>query len=401
MKKRTKNMTPAMSFIILLGIVSMFSDMTHEGATSIRGAYLYLLGASASTIGFVSGLGELVGYSLRYVFGIITDKTKKYRTMTIVGYIIDVLAVPALALVGKNGWVLASILLVVERTGKAMKKPAKNTIMSFAAKSEGAGKSFAIQEALDQLGAFLGPLFLYFIMLFKTKDTLESYRLAYLFLAIPAFLTIAFLLFAKRKFPHPEDFEKESEVEEKFVMKPSFVSYIFAISLFAFGFIDFSLITMHVSRSNLISENALPLIYAFSMLIDALSALYFGMMYDKKGIKALITSTIIASTFSLFVFGINTKTSMIIGLILWGIGMGAEESIFKAVVTNILPKENRARGYGIFEFSFGVFWFLGSWLMGVMYERSIIALIAISIIAQLLSIPLYILSDKKRKAELN
>ncbi len=238
-------------------------------------------------------------------------------------------------------------------------------------------------------------------MLFKTKDTLESYRLAYLFLAIPAFLTIAFLLFAKRKFPHPEDFEKESEKEEGFVMKPSFVSYIFAISLFAFGFIDFSLITMHVSRSNLISENALPLIYAFSMLIDALSALYFGIMYDKKGVKALITSTIIASTFSLFVFGFNTKTTMIIGLILWGIGMGAEESIFKAVVTNILPKENRARGYGIFEFSFGVFWFLGSWLMGVMYEKSIIALIAISIIAQLLSIPLYILSDKKRKAELN
>ncbi len=162
MKKRTKNMTPAMSFIVLLGIVSMFSDMTHEGATSIRGAYLYLLGASASTIGFVSGLGELVGYSLRYVFGIITDKTKKYRTMTIAGYVIDVLAVPALALVGENGWVLASILLVVERTGKAMKKPAKNTIMSFAAKSEGAGKSFAIQEALDQLGAFLGPVFFVF-----------------------------------------------------------------------------------------------------------------------------------------------------------------------------------------------------------------------------------------------
>ena len=143
-----------MAFIILFGIVSLFSDMTHEGASSIRGAYLSLLGASAGTIGFVSGLGELAGYSLRYVFGRITDRTKLYWPMTIAGYVLDVLAVPALALTGKHGWIAACALLIIQRTGRAIKKPAKDTIMSFAASQEGVGKSFGIQEVLDQIGAF-------------------------------------------------------------------------------------------------------------------------------------------------------------------------------------------------------------------------------------------------------
>jgi MFS family permease len=147
------------------------------------------LGASAATIGFISGLGELIGYSMRYVFGKLTDKTKKYWPMVIAGYILDVLAVPALALVGENGWVLACGLLVVQRMGKAIKKPAKDTIMSFAATQEGVGKSFGLQEVLDQIGAFLGPVLLYVIMLFKTEGTtLQMYTYCFAALAIPGAL---------------------------------------------------------------------------------------------------------------------------------------------------------------------------------------------------------------------
>ena len=157
---KSKRLSQAMLFILLFGIVSLFSDMTHEGASSIRGAYLSLLGASAGTIGFVSGLGELIGYSMRYVFGKLTDRTKQYWPMTIAGYLLDVLAVPALALVGEHGWIGACGLLIVQRMGKAIKKPAKDTILSFAAAQEGVGKSFGIQEVLDQIGAFLGPVLL-------------------------------------------------------------------------------------------------------------------------------------------------------------------------------------------------------------------------------------------------
>ena len=385
---KDKKFSRAMLFIILFGIVSLFSDMTHEGASSIRGAYLALLGASAGTIGFISGLGELVGYSMRYVFGKITDKTKKYWPM-----------VPALALVGDKGWIAASILLVIQRMGKAIKKPAKDTIMSFAASQEGVGKSFGIQEMLDQIGAFLGPFFLYLVMLFKTEgSTFEIYRTCFAFLAIPGFITILLLLFTKNKFPNPESFEPESKKEDAFVMKKSFVYYIVGISLFAFGFMDYALIIMHISKSlaglSLISEETLPLLYAGAMLVDAIAALIFGHIYDKKGVKALVISTLISAPFSLFIFGIKSEWAILFGLVLWGVGMGAQESILKAAVTSMVPKKNRASGYGIFECSFGIFWFLGSWLLGVLYSVSIPLMIGISILAQVLAIPFYLSVSK-------
>ena len=205
---RGKKMSQAMAFIVLFGIVSLFSDMTHEGASSIRGAYLALLGASAGTIGFISGLGELVGYSMRYVFGKLTDKSKHYWPMTIAGYVLDVLAVPALALVGEHGWIWACALLVIQRMGKAIKKPAKDTIMSFAASQEGVGRSFGIQEVLDQIGAFAGPVLLYLVMLFQTDGTTFAvYSRCFAVLAIPGAITILLLLFTRMKFPNPERFE--------------------------------------------------------------------------------------------------------------------------------------------------------------------------------------------------
>jgi len=397
MKKN--KLSSAMAFIILLGVVSLFSDMTHEGASSIRGAYLSLLGASAATIGFVSGLGELIGYSLRYIFGKLTDRTKKYWTMTIIGYVIDVLAVPLLALVHQNGWILACFLLILERTGKAIKKPAKNTILSFAASQEGVGKSFAIQEAMDQLGAFIGPVLLYFVMLFKTGNDYEVYTFCFAVLAIPALLTIVFLFVAKKKFPNPEQFEPEVNNTKSFTMKTSFILYIGAISLFAFGFIDFSLITMHVAKKRLFTSEQLPLLYAAAMIVDAVAALFFGLLYDKKGFKVLMFSTVISSFFSLFVFGFSSQSMIIIGIILWGIGMGAQESVLKAAVSNMVSKQNRAAGYGIFECSFGIAWFLGSWLLGALYDNSIILMIILSVFAQMLSIPFYWLSDNRQKKE--
>lgn len=395
-----------MLFILLFGIVSLFSDMTHEGASSIRGAYLTLLGASAAAIGFVSGFGELVGYSMRYVFGRLADKTKQYWPMTILGYILDVLAVPALALVGENGWIGACALLIIQRMGKAIKKPAKDTIMSFAASQEGAGKSFAIQEVLDQIGAFLGPILLYLVMLFKTEGSaFEIYSLCFAVLAVPGVITLILLFVTKHKFPNPEQFEPSPKKYIPFKMKKEFLFYIGGISLFAFGFVDYSIIIMHVSRnfsdlaaglqetSAIINSGTLPLLYAGAMLVDAVAALVFGLLYDKKGVRVLVWSTLISAPFAIFIFTFNSISAVLFGIVLWGIGMGAQESILKAAVTNMVPKSCRATGYGIFECSFGIFWFLGSWALGALYDVSIPAMAAVSVITQLAAIPLYILSQ--------
>lgn len=392
-----RGMSTAMVFILMFSVVSLFSDMTHESASSIRGAFLALLGASATVIGFVSGLGELVGYGMRYVFGRLTDRTHRYWPMIVVGYVLDIIAVPALALVGEHGWVAACALLIVQRMGKAIKKPAKDTVLSFAASQEGAGKSFAIQEMLDQIGAFLGPLLLYVIMLFKTDGSdYNRYTFCFAMLAIPGALTLVLLWLTRRRFPNPEKFEPTPTVMVPFKMKGRFVLYIAGISLCAFGFIDYSLVLMHVSRLHLFSVSTLPLLYAGAMLIDAFSALFFGYLFDRWKSLALVASTLLSCTYALFIFGISTQWAIVVGVALWGIGMGAQESILKAAVTTLVPKQSRATGYGVFECSFGIFWFLGSWLLGALYDYSLTAMIVVSIVAQLAAIPLYVLSHKRR-----
>jgi len=261
-----KYLRGAVAFITLMGVVSLFSDMTHEGARSILGEYLNLAGASGAAIGFVSGVGELCGYSLRLLSGIFADKTKKYWTLVIAGYALQVLAIPALALIPENGWVIACGLVILERVGKAIKKPAKNTLVSFAASEIGTGKGFAYQEFLDQLGAFLGPVILFVIAAIKgTGDLFSTYRLSFAVLGIPALITIALVVLAKVKYPHPEMFEKAADAPTEFHTQKSFVLYMAAICLFAFGFADFTLITLHAARTEAFPASTLSLLYAAAM----------------------------------------------------------------------------------------------------------------------------------------
>ncbi|MCH4155694.1 MAG: MFS transporter [Muribaculaceae bacterium] len=394
MKKR--KVSAAMAFIILFGMVSMMSDVVHEGAASIHGAFLSLLGASAGTIGFVSGLGELTGYSLRYVFGRITDRTRSYWPMTIIGYALDIIAVPALALVGPHGWIAACVLLIVQKMGKAIKKPAKDTILSFAASQEGVGKSFAIQEMLDQIGAFLGPLLLYVVMLLKTSgSTYQIYSFCFAVLAIPGAITLILLFITRRNFPHPEKFEPEPKEYVPFLMRRQFILYIAGISLFAFGFVDYSMVAMHIARTwcvvqtSFINATTLPLLYSGAMLIDAVAAMVFGIMFDRRGSRALVLSTLLSAPAAILIFAAHSVAALLVGLALWGIGMGAQESVLKAAVTTMVPKSSRATGYGLFECSFGIFWFLGSWLIGILYDFSIPVMVSVSLVAQLAAIPLF------------
>ena len=389
-----------MTFITLMGIVSLFSDMTHEGARSILGEYLNLAGASAATIGFVSGIGELCGYSLRLLSGFLADKTKKYWTLVIAGYTLQVLAIPALALIPENGWVIACGLVIAERIGKAVKKPAKNTLVSFAAGEIGTGKGFAYQEFLDQLGAFLGPVILFSIAAFKANgDLFSTYRVSFAVLGVPALITVGLVLFCRNKYPNPEIFEKAQEEKTEFRIKKSFVFYMIAICLFAFGFADFTLITLHAAKTQAFPESALSLLYAGAMAVDAFSALFFGWLFDRIGLRALMISTFCSAFFSCFVFLTGNPWMIAAGILLWGIGMGAQESIMKAAVSRIVPRSMRSTGFGIFETGFGIAWFLGSWLLGALYDFDPALTVYVSVAVQLSAIVFYLLCIRRQKKE--
>lgn len=317
----------------------------------------------------------------------------------IVGYALQVLAVPLLALVPENGWLLASSLIILERSAKALKKPAKNSLVSFAASEIGTGKGFAYMEVLDQVGAFIGPVIIFLMSYFGGKGSeLETYHRSFSILLIPALITIVLVIFAWRKYPHPEVFEKKSEkCEEKFQIKLPFVLFMVAISLFAFGFADFSILSLHSATNGFFPQSTISLLYALAMAVDAVAALVFGNLYDKIGLKSLVIATIISSFFPFFAFVSNKPWMVIMGIVLWGIGMGAEESIMKSAVASIVPKNMRSTGFGVFETVFGIAWFLGSWLLGVLYDSNITLMAVVSFVSQVLAIVLYLITIKAEK----
>lgn len=377
----------ALKFIILLGSVSLFADVTYEGARSINGQYLAILGASATAVGIIAGFGELIGYALRLISGYLTDKTKKYWTITIIGYAVNLFAVPLLALAGN--WEVAAFLIIIERFGKSIRTPARDLMLSHATSRIGRGWGFGLHEALDQIGAVSGPLIVALVLYFK-----GSYQNCFSLLIVPALLALITLFVAKINYPNPRDFEIEEIKLETKTFSKTFWLYILAVSLVAAGYADFALIAFHFKKVSIISDNWIPAFYALAMCTDAISALFFGRLFDKIGTFTLVIAILLSCLFAPFVFLGNFYLALI-GMVLWGVGMGVQESIMRAAISNMININKRGFAYGIFNTAYGISWFIGSALIGVLYDLSINYLVLFSVFTQLVALLILVVLTRK------
>jgi len=336
-----------LKFVILLGVVSLFADMTYEGARSITGPYLALLGASGAVVGVVAGFGELIGYALRLVSGYVSDRTGRYWAVVLVGYFVNLLAVPLLALAGR--WEVAALLMIMERMGKAIRNPSRDAMLSHATQSIGRGWGFGLHEAMDQVGAILGPLIIAGVLYFN-----GGYRISFAILFIPALLALIVLLLARALYPHPRDLEVASVELETKGFSRTFWLYLAAISLIAAGYVDFPLISYHFEKLSVVSKVWIPIFYAVAMGVDALSALFFGRLFDRTGLSILIVVSLLSPLFAPLVFWGGFHWALA-GMALWGVGMGAQESIMRAAIADMVPMNRRSMAYGIFNAGFGFF----------------------------------------------
>ncbi len=370
----------AVRFVVMVGVISLFADMTHEGGRSIFGPFLSQLGAGATIVGVAAGLGELIGCTLRLVSGRLADKTGRYWAIATFGYMLNLLPVPLLALAGH--WSMAVAFIFMERAGRALRTPPRDAMLSFAGSHIGSGWAFAVNEALDQAGATLGPLLVAALMF-----THNDYRLSFAFLIVPALLCWGCVGLARYWFPHPRDLHISNPKLDTRGFDRPFWFYLAGTACVAAGFADYPLIAYHFEKTALVQRDWIPVFYAVAMLSDALAALVFGSMYDRKGNSVVILSILISIPFAPLVF-LGDFTSALVGAVLWGVGMGAQESIFKAAVASMAPAQRRGTAFGIFNMSFGIFWFAGSAVMGIFYDLSIPALVVFSILMQLLAVPL-------------
>ncbi|MGC9527128.1 MAG: MFS transporter [Limnospira sp.] len=370
----------ALRFILLLGTVSLCADMTYEGARSITGAYLATLGASGTVVGLVAGLGELIGYGLRLLVGYLSDATGKYWRITTLGYALNTAVVPLLAWAGN--WQTAAGLMLGERTGKAIRTPPRDVLLSHAALKLGGGLGFGIHEAMDQIGAVMGPLVVALMLTWN-----QGYRGGFAILALPAVLGMMVLLVTQKIYPNPREFEEATWELQSQGLPRQFWIYLAAVALIAAGYADFPLIAFHLNREAIATPTAIPLIYALAMGVDAIAALAFGYLFDRLGIAVLIIAVLLSAGFPILVF-LTAVQSVWLGMVLWGVGMGAQESILKAVVAQLVPPERRGSAFGLFNTGYGLAWFLGSVLMGFLYDRNLGLLVIFSTTIQLLAIPL-------------
>ncbi|MGC9139342.1 MFS transporter [Athalassotoga sp.] len=375
-----------MIFIVLLGVVSLFADMTHESARSINGPFMSMLGASALAVGLAGGLGEFVGYALRFITGYFVDRTKSYWLLTIIGYAVNLFAVPLMAIAWN--WQIAFALIIIERFGKAFKNPPRDVMLSFATKEVGRGKGFGLHKLLDQAGAVIGPLFVALVLFLKPND----YKLGYLFLLIPAIAAMIVLFISMAHYPSPNEMEEEKEEKEKpknensGILDKRFWIYSIFVTLTMMGFAHFMIISYHFSKNSIVSGAMIPVIFAVAMMTEGISAFLIGRLYDKVGFKSLLLIPILAILTTPFVFSFG-YTLAVIGMVLWGIVLGIQDTVLRASIADLIPPSSRGKAYGLFNIFYGTAWLAGSTIMGALYDVSISYVVVFSIVLEALSIP--------------
>ncbi len=372
----------ALRFVVLLGLVSLLADATYEGARSIAGPFLATLGATGTAVGIIAGFGELVGYGLRLVAGLVADRTRRYWTITLLGYAVNLTAVPLLALAGR--WELAAALLIAERIGKAMRTPARDVMLSHATARLGAGWAFGLHEALDQVGAVAGPLLVAAILRGGA-----GYRTGFAALLVPAAAAIAVLLVARALYPRPQDLEPASVPLESKGLARVYWLYLGAVGLVAVGYVDFPLIAFHFERTGVVSDVWIPIFYAVAMGVDAIAALVFGRLFDRFGIPVLAAVSLVSALVAPLAF-LGGFHAALLGMALWGVGMGAQESVMRAAVAGMVPAERRGTAYGFFNAGYGFAWFAGSAALGALYDASLFGLLALAVIAQVAAAALFL-----------
>lgn len=386
---QSKTKRSALRFVLLIGVVSLFADATYEGARSIAGPYLAILGASATLVGFIGGFGELLGYGLRLVSGRLSERTGKFWPITLFGYVIQMSAVPLMALA--PNWQVFGLLIILERIGKATRNPPRDVMLSHAGKQLGGfGWVFGAHEALDQLGALIGPLIVAAVLASR-----GSYKIAFAVLLVPAVICVSLIFTARFLYPTPEDMEVSAppNVESKGLPKIFWI-YLSGAVLVAAGFADFSLIAFHFQKTDHIPGVWVPIFYSIAMAVSGSGSLLFGRLFDRVGLWILIPLTVISAASAPLVF-FGGFWLALIGSALWGLGMGVHESIIPAAVATMVPQQRRPSAYGLFTAGYGIFWFIGSVVLGILYDIWLPAVVIFSVTLQLIAIPIFLSLRRK------
>jgi hypothetical protein len=350
--------------VMAFGLVSLSADMVYEGMRAIAGPFLGSLGASALVVGLVTGAGEAVALVLRLGTGAWADHSRNHWRITVLGYAMTAVSVPLLAVapfVGGAGLVVGAGLILLERTGKAVRSPAKSALLARMAVQTGRGRGFAVHKALDQVGAFAGPL----VVAGATAVTGRIWP-GLALLAIPGAVSLLLLAQLRRRVPQiaeqdPEESEAPPAAGRSGLrtavlgtdLPPAFHAFSVAAALTTAGLMTFGVISYRFVDAGLIALAAVPVVYALGMAAEAVGALLTGDLFDRWGPRVLLCVPGMVAVVPLVVFS-DQVALVLVGVVVWGAATGVQDSTVKAYVAGLVRPGRRATAYGIFAAVQGV-----------------------------------------------
>ncbi|MBO3800490.1 MAG: MFS transporter [Candidatus Brockarchaeota archaeon] len=369
--------------VLLFGIVSLMGDVIYEGARGLIPGYLQSLGASALIVGLVGGLGEFLGYFLRILSGHLADKTGWYWVFTFIGYGL-IIVVPLLSL--SSIWTVAIVLVILERIGKGIRTPARDTLLSIIGKGSATGRVFGLHEFFDQIGAIVGPFMVSLAMFY----TLNNYQLSFSLMFAPYVVLMLVLFHTFVKIGKTINIERAPRKNMKKTIDPGFKFYIVAVFFNTLGLIPVALI--QYKASVLLSPQAqqwiVPLLYLTVQAVDAPIAILAGYLYDKHGLKILVLPFLLSVVPSILTPFSPDLLLLVIASIFFGVVLGMQESVYRAAVSDLVSVEKRGTAYGVFNTAYGLGLFLGGLIYGFFTDVGIAIILigAYSIIMQVVSV---------------
>lgn len=385
--------------VFAFGLVSLAADMVYEGMRAMAGPLLGALGASALTVGVITGAGEAVALVLRLFTGAWADRGDRHWPLTVIGYGMTAVCVPLLAVtpfLGGAGLAVAATLILLERTGKAVRSPAKSALLARMTTTTGRGKGFGVHKALDQVGAFGGPL-----LLAGAAAATGVLWPGFALLAVPGALAMLLLAQLRRRAPivtepEPEELPMPSGRPDSrgrgfgtamlgLDLPPRFHLFSFATALTTAGLTTFGVISYRLVQDDLVGPATVPLLYALAMAVGAGAAFLSGALFDRVGSRVLLAVPLLVAAVPPLVFG-DRLALVIVGVALWGMAFGVQDSAVKAHVADLVPARRRATGYGVFAAVQGVGALVGGVVAGALVERDVGVLIAVVGVAQVVAL---------------
>jgi MFS family permease len=396
--------------VVGFGVVSLAADMVYEGARSVTGPLLASLGASAVLVGLVTGAGEAAALVLRLVFGPLADRSGRYWALTLAGYTLTAVCVPLLAVtpfLGGAGLTVACVLLLAERTGKAIRSPSKSALLAQAAAHVGMGRGLGVHKALDQVGAFAGPLLV--AALIAVTGAIWPAMLA---LAVPGAVAVALLVWLQSRVPTTTTDAAGAQAPGTPAAKPdlgnvlraavgsdlprAFFRFAYSSAATTAGLVTFGVISFHLTTAKLLPIAVIPVVYAAGMAAEAVAALVTGFSYDRHGGRVLYVLPLLVTAVPALAFS-SVAAVAVVGVLVWGAAVGLQDSTVKALVADLVPGPRRATAYGVFAAIQGGAAVIGGGVAGYLYSRSVPLLVAVVALTQVVALVLLVHALRDRR----